>query len=86
MIGRLPAACRIYELRMNLRFTIFDQTNLVCDKRKVKRELITGRIYLVTGRVLATVGEHAKKVKMQIAKSKCKMNGKFCHLTLHFAI
>jgi len=33
------------------------KANILRDEQEVKRELITGRIYLVTGRVLATVGE-----------------------------
>jgi len=32
-------------------------TKIICNKRKVNRELITGRYYLITGRFLGIAGD-----------------------------
>jgi hypothetical protein len=42
---------------MNFGFTIFDGTNVDCEKSEVKPQLVVGGIYLITGRILATVGD-----------------------------
>jgi hypothetical protein len=38
------------------------QSNVSCREGEVKQELITGKDYLVTGRILAMVGEWSEKV------------------------
>jgi hypothetical protein len=40
---------------------IFYVTNVVCEKSEVKPQLVVGGIYLVTGRILATVDESSVK-------------------------
>jgi hypothetical protein len=58
-----------YEFRITdygLRF-IFLTTNVRRDERKEKRELVTGRVYLVTGRIIAIVGGGIKfKIKKEL--------------------
>jgi len=47
------------------------KTKINSGKRKEKGELITGRIFLITGRILCTVGDRSlKNVKLQNAKCK----------------
>jgi len=42
---------------MQLKALFVNKTKVIAEGSKVKRELITGRIYLITGRVQAMVGE-----------------------------
>jgi hypothetical protein len=49
-------------------FSIYDLANVDCGKSEIKPQLVVGGIYLVTGRILATVG--GSNAKWQ--NEKCK--------------
>jgi hypothetical protein len=52
----------------------FYTSNVSSGKSEIKRELITGRIYLITGRILTTVGDLFKNTG---SKSGCKQREGF---------
>lgn len=55
---------------MNFGFKIFDWTNVGCEVSEIKPQLVVGGIFLITGRILATVGGAGAKLK----KVKWKKN------------
>jgi hypothetical protein len=54
-----------FNFNYELRITNYDLTNVDSEKSEIKPQLVTGGIYLITGRFLATVGGWGTKIKWQ---------------------